>query len=92
MRSRASHLRDIDKASNANHIQYDPRKPIRRDRPRAGQQSLFARRIRPQRLWVRLRGAPVEAPKEGIERGTYRHPEFYGKHRSRDMHYEPVGE
>lgn len=43
-------------------------------------------------LWVRLRGAPVEAPKEGIERGTYRHPEFYGKPRSRDMHYEPVGE
>ncbi|MBI4548599.1 MAG: hypothetical protein HY707_11495 [Ignavibacteriae bacterium] len=30
-------------------------------------------------LWVRAYGAPVEALKLGSERGTYQHPELYGK-------------
>lgn len=29
--------------------------------------------------WVQQRGAPVEVEKEGIERGKYQHPEFYGQ-------------
>jgi len=29
-------------------------------------------------LWVRRYGAPVEMQKEGLEKGTYQHPELYG--------------
>ncbi len=28
-------------------------------------------------LWVRKNGAPVEVEKEGVEKGTYQHPELY---------------
>lgn len=30
-------------------------------------------------LWVRQRGAPVEVEKQGPERGSYQHPELYGR-------------
>jgi hypothetical protein len=29
--------------------------------------------------WVRAYGAPVEVEKEGLEKGTYQHPELYGQ-------------
>jgi len=29
--------------------------------------------------WMQQRGAPVEVEKEGAEKGTYQHPEFYGQ-------------
>lgn len=38
--------------------------------------------------WVRERGAPVEVEKEGIEKGTYQHPEFYGQPAEKGMNYE----
>lgn len=28
--------------------------------------------------WIRAYGAPSEVEKQGIERGTYQHPELYG--------------
>ncbi len=40
-------------------------------------------------LWVQKRGAPVEVDKEGLERGTYQHPEFYGLGPERGMNYDP---
>lgn len=40
-------------------------------------------------LWVCTRGAPVEADKEGPEKGTYQHPEFYGQPVERGIHYRP---
>ena len=38
-------------------------------------------------LWVRTRGAPVEIEKEGREKGTFQHPEFYGQPKERGMNY-----
>ncbi len=38
--------------------------------------------------WMRLRGAPVEVEKEGVERGKYQHPEFYGLPAERGMQPE----
>jgi len=40
-------------------------------------------------LWVRTRGAPVEIEKEGREKGTFQHPEFYGQPKERGMNYSP---
>jgi len=40
-------------------------------------------------LWVRTRGAPVEQDKEGLEKGTYQHPELYGQPKERGMNYSP---
>jgi len=40
-------------------------------------------------LWVRTRGAPVEIDKEGLEKGTYQHPEFYGLPKERGLNYSP---
>ena len=39
-------------------------------------------------LWVRTRGAPVEVDKEGLEKGTYQHPELYGQRKERGMNYD----
>jgi len=41
-------------------------------------------------LWVRKYGAPVVQEKEGLERGTYQHPELYGKPKERGLGYEPA--
>jgi len=38
-------------------------------------------------LWVRAHGAPVEAEKLGAERGTYQHPELYGKPKDMGLDY-----
>jgi hypothetical protein len=40
-------------------------------------------------LWMRNQAAPVEADKEGLETGTYQHPEFYGQPKERGMGYSP---
>ncbi|MFO0840416.1 MAG: hypothetical protein U1D55_18060 [Phycisphaerae bacterium] len=39
--------------------------------------------------WVRQYGSAVELEKEGIERGTYQHPELYGQPMERGMSYRP---
>ena len=41
-------------------------------------------------LWMRNRAAPVETEKEGLEKGTYQYPEFYGQPKERGMNYEPA--
>ncbi len=38
--------------------------------------------------WVQQRGAPVEVEKEGLEKGTYQHPELYGQPPEMGMDYE----
>jgi hypothetical protein len=43
-------------------------------------------------LWMRNRAAPVETDKEGLEKGTYQHPEFYGQPKDRAMGYSPERE
>ncbi len=43
-------------------------------------------------LWVRKYGAPVEADKQGLERGKYQHPELYGKSEQMGMNYQPEPE
>lgn len=35
--------------------------------------------------WVRMRGAPVEVEKDGVERGAYQHPDLYGMPAERGM-------
>ncbi|MBI5473662.1 MAG: hypothetical protein HY961_15090 [Ignavibacteriae bacterium] len=40
-------------------------------------------------LWVRTHGAPVEAEKQGRERGKYQHPELYGMPNEMGMNYRP---
>jgi hypothetical protein len=37
--------------------------------------------------WVQQRGAPVEVEKEGLEKGTYQHPELYGQPLEMGMNY-----
>lgn len=39
-------------------------------------------------LWVRHHGAPVEADKQGPEKGTYQHPELYGQPPEKGMNYD----
>jgi len=39
--------------------------------------------------WVQQRGAPVEIEKQGLERGTYQHPELYGQPKEMGMDYRP---
>ncbi len=41
--------------------------------------------------WVRERGAPVEIEKEGLEKGTYQHPELYGQPPEKGMNYDATG-
>lgn len=38
--------------------------------------------------WMQQRGAPVEVEKEGLERGKYQHPEFYGLPPERGMNFQ----
>ena len=38
--------------------------------------------------WVQQRGAPVEVEKQGLERGTYQHPELYDLPPERGMGYD----
>jgi len=38
--------------------------------------------------WVQQRGAPVEVEKEGLEKGTYQHPELYGQPPEMGMNYD----
>jgi len=40
-------------------------------------------------LWMRQNGAPVEVEKEGIEKGTYQHPELYKQPREKAWSYRP---
>ncbi len=42
-------------------------------------------------LWVRKHGAPVELDKEGIERGTYQHPDLYGMPKERGLFFQSDG-
>jgi len=42
--------------------------------------------------WVRQRGAPVVVEKEGLEKGTYQHPELYGQPVELGMNYIPERE
>ncbi|HYE61143.1 MAG TPA: hypothetical protein VD997_04035 [Phycisphaerales bacterium] len=42
--------------------------------------------------WVQRHGAPVEADKQGAERGTYQHPEFYGEAADKGLGYVPPAE
>ncbi|CAG0995291.1 hypothetical protein PHYC_02524 [Phycisphaerales bacterium] len=37
--------------------------------------------------WVRRNGAPIEIEKQGIEKGTYQHPELYGQPAEKGVHY-----
>ncbi len=37
--------------------------------------------------WVKKRGAPVEIEKQGLEKGTYQHPELYGQPAEKGMNY-----
>jgi len=37
--------------------------------------------------WVREYGAPVEIEKQGLEKGTYQHPELYGQPPEMGMDY-----
>jgi hypothetical protein len=37
--------------------------------------------------WVQQRGAPVEVEKQGLEKGTYQHPEFYGQPAEKSINY-----
>ncbi|MBI3759328.1 MAG: hypothetical protein HY269_06190 [Deltaproteobacteria bacterium] len=37
--------------------------------------------------WVQQRGAPVEVEKQGIEKGTYQHPELYGQSPEKSLSY-----
>jgi hypothetical protein len=37
--------------------------------------------------WVQQRGAPVEVEKQGIEKGTYQHPELYGQPPEKGVNY-----
>jgi hypothetical protein len=43
-------------------------------------------------LWVRRHLAPIEVEKEGIEKGTYLHPEFYGKPLESGLEHDAMGE
>ena len=38
-------------------------------------------------LWVQNRAMPVEVAKQGLEKGTYQHPEFYGLSAEMGMNY-----
>jgi hypothetical protein len=38
-------------------------------------------------LWVRNRAEPVEVAKQGVEKGTYQHPELYGLSAEMGMDY-----
>ena len=40
--------------------------------------------------YVQQRGAPVEVPKTGREKGTYQHPEFYGQPQSKRLFALPA--
>jgi hypothetical protein len=42
--------------------------------------------------WVQQRGAPVEVEKEGLESGTYQHPELYGQPPEMGMNYHAAPE
>lgn len=42
--------------------------------------------------WVRQRGAPVVVEKQGLEKGTYQHPELYGQPVELGMNYIPERE
>jgi len=37
--------------------------------------------------WVQQRGAPVEVEKQGLEKGTYQHPDLYGQPAEKGMNY-----
>lgn len=37
--------------------------------------------------WVQRRGAAVEVEKQGLEKGTYQHPELYGQPKEKGMNY-----
>ncbi len=37
--------------------------------------------------WVQNRGAAVEVEKQGLEKGTYQHPEFYGQPKEKGIDY-----
>jgi hypothetical protein len=43
-------------------------------------------------LWVRTRGSYVEVEKQGIEKGKYQHPEFYGLSVEMGMNYAAPAE
>jgi hypothetical protein len=38
--------------------------------------------------WAQQRGAPVEIEKQGLEKGTYQHPDLYGKPVEMGMSYD----
>ncbi len=38
--------------------------------------------------WVKQGGAPVEVEKQGLEKGTYQHPELYGQPPEKGMNYD----
>lgn len=40
-------------------------------------------------LRIQKHGAPVEVNKQGLERGTYRHPELYGMPKEMGMNFRP---
>jgi hypothetical protein len=42
--------------------------------------------------WMRANGAPVETEKQGLEKGTYQHPELYGQPREKGMNYSAIHE
>ena len=42
--------------------------------------------------WVQRRGAPVEVEKQGLEKGSYQHPELYGQPPEMGMNYHPEHE
>jgi len=42
--------------------------------------------------WVQNRGAPVEVEKQGVEKGTYQHPELYNQAPEMGMNYRPESE
>ncbi|MFH0980198.1 MAG: hypothetical protein V2A79_01495 [Planctomycetota bacterium] len=39
-------------------------------------------------LSIQTRGMPVEVEKQGVEKGTYQHPEFYGQPPEKGMNYD----
>ena len=41
-------------------------------------------------LWVRSRGASVEVEKQGLEKGTYQHPDLYGQPAEKGLNYQPT--
>ena len=42
--------------------------------------------------WVRTKGAAVEVEKQGVEKGTYQHPELYGQPKEKGMNYDATRE